>query len=101
LEKSGVTQQELETYSKNEVIKRCIGDVRERADHQKEVRMSPRKFYGGVKSKVAGNMNTINNSRKTKRLGEPSPDRGEFIKKEVETMFRHESPTRAAVSHNF
>jgi hypothetical protein len=49
--------------------------------------MSPRKYYGGVKSKVAGNINTQKQTRKTKRLGEPSPDREQFVRHEVETMF--------------
>jgi len=55
--------------------------------------MSPRKFYGGVKSKVAGNIKTINYTKRTKRVGEPSPDRNEFIKREIEYELRG-SPNR-------
>jgi len=29
----GVTSAQVEQYSKNEIVKRCIEDVRDRADH--------------------------------------------------------------------
>ena len=46
----------MEAYIKTEVLRKSIESVKKRAQHMNDVRTSPQKFYGNVKSKVARNL---------------------------------------------
>jgi len=52
----GTTGADIEEYEKTELLRRSVADVRVRAAADAERRKSPLKTWGGVKSKIAGNM---------------------------------------------
>jgi hypothetical protein len=54
----------VDDFLKAEVIRRGIQDVRERAKRQEDMRVSPNRYYSGVKSKVAGNMKSLEKAKK-------------------------------------
>ena len=64
----GTTREDIEEYKRTELIRRSVNDVKIRAAADKERRESPRKTYGGVKSKIAGNMKSQKKSKNTEAL---------------------------------
>ena len=58
------------SFVRAEVLKRCINDVKGRAQKQRDIRGSPRKYYSGVKSKIAGNMRSQFDAKRRARVQE-------------------------------
>ncbi len=61
-------EQDVNDYLKAEVIRRGIQDVRERAKKQEDVRLSPTRVYRTIKSKVAGNMKSLDRAKKRAKM---------------------------------
>ena len=54
----------MDEYRRTEVIRTAIEGVRKNAAVNQVTRLSPKKIYSGVKSKVAGNVKSIKKTQK-------------------------------------
>jgi hypothetical protein len=61
----GVTQEDVEDFKKVVLIQKSIGDVKQRALEQEEIRTSPDR-YRKVKSRIKMNLKSQRNSRNGK-----------------------------------
>ena len=64
----GTSRSDLEEYKRTELIRKSVADVKIRAAAEEERRKSPMKTYGGVKSKIAGNMKSQKKAKNTEKL---------------------------------
>ena len=60
----GARESELLDYERSEVIRQSLQDVKKNAIAQQITRVSPKKLYSGVKSKVAANRRSIERAKK-------------------------------------
>ena len=60
---TGVREDDVAEYERNEILRRAISGVKKNAAVYEAARLSPKKIYSGVKSKVAGNIRSINKSK--------------------------------------
>jgi hypothetical protein len=66
MQKNGAHQDELEEYKRVELIRQSIKDVKKNAIANQVARISPKKLYSGVKSKIAGNLKSSQRSHRNK-----------------------------------
>lgn len=60
---TGVKDEDIAEYEKSEIIRKAIRDVKKNAAVKEVTRLSPKRLYSGVKSKVGGNMRSIRKSQ--------------------------------------
>ena len=60
---TGVQEDDVEEYKKTEVLRNAMQGVRNNAMVNEVARVSPKKLYGQVKSRVAGNMRSIKKAK--------------------------------------
>ena len=70
LQKNGAGKDEIEEYKRFELIRQSIQDVKRNAIANQVARVSPKKLYSGVKSKVAGNMKAQRSGRNLNTMKE-------------------------------
>ena len=97
----GVTEGTIEEYKKNEVIRKAIKGVQKNAATYQVARQSPKKLYGGVKSRVGGNMKTLRktNARSAMQLKVASREREQ--KPEDGPVFDPVPRQRSPVRNNY
>ena len=71
---SGMNEDYIEEYKKGEVIRNAIAGVRKTAAVNEAARLSPKKLYGGVRSKIAGNVKSIKKTQKRTQLAKAISD---------------------------
>jgi len=67
----GVKQDYIQKYKETDVIRQAVRGVQFTADVHEATRANPRKVYSGAKSKVAGNIRSVNRANTRKRYGYP------------------------------
>ena len=72
---TGIKQEDVDEYQKTEVIRSAIAGVRKNAAAHQVTRLSPKKMYAGVKSKIAGNVRSIKKTQKRKEFAAVSKTR--------------------------
>ena len=68
-----IDDQYMEEYSKTEIIRQSISDVKKRAEEEKKRRESPGKTYGGVRSSIAKNMKAQKSGKKIQNKEDKMP----------------------------
>ena len=67
----GVEPGYIARYKETDVIRQAVRGVKQTADVHEATRANPRKVYSGAKSKVAGNIRSVNRANARKWYGYP------------------------------
>ena len=94
---TGIREEDVTEYQKAEILRQSIADVKARAAVQADKRLSPRKYYGNVKSKVSTNLKSQKSAKK--RAMKVAIEQAQ--QDEITGISQNRSPGRRTQTHEF